>query len=325
MISKLQFYISNSTNPYHNLATEKFLFDNVADDCLILYLWQNQNTVVVGKNQNALTECKCSLLEKEGGFLARRLSGGGSVFHDLGNLNFTFLCKTENYDLTKQMQVIKEACALGGIFAEISGRNDILTDGRKFSGNAFYNSKGKSYHHGTILINADKEKLQRYLTPPKAKLQTKGVKSVKSRVINLSEINPALTVEDMKEYMLSAFEKVYALPIEEFKISDTEEIITLTKKYSAWEYLYAPSLPFTFSCDGNFPWGNIEIQLDVKNGIIQSAQIFTDAMEHTLSDMLKEVFSGCIFRIEEMEKSILSKISAPVSTDILKLLKDQEL
>jgi len=325
MISKLQFYISNSTNPYHNLATEKYLFDRVEETSCILYLWQNLNTVVIGKNQNALTECRCALLEKEGGFLARRLSGGGSVFHDLGNLNFTFLCSTENYDLTKQMQVIQEACALGGISAEISGRNDILADGRKFSGNAFYNSKGKSYHHGTILINADKEKLTKYLTPPKAKLQAKGVKSVKSRVINLSELNPSLTVETMKEYMLSAFEKVYALPVEKFRISDTKEIINLAKTYSSWEYLYAPSLPFTFSCEGTFSWGSITIQLDVKSGTIQSAQIYTDAMDHTLSDKLKEAFSGCIFRMEEIEKAILTKIPEPFSTDISNLLKSQEL
>ena len=325
MISKLYIYISDCHNPYTNLATEKHLLDMVRKDEIILYLWQNQNTVVIGKNQNALTECKCALLEKDGGHLARRLSGGGSVFHDLGNLNFTFLCTTENYNLAKQMQVIKEACALGGISAEISGRNDILANGRKFSGNAFYNSKGKSYHHGTILISADKEKLTKYLTPPKAKLQSKGVKSVKSRVVNLAEINPALTVDAMKKHMVCAFEKVYGLSSSPFAITDSSEISAIAEKYASWEYLFAPSLPFTFSCEGNFSWGNIEIQLDVKNGIIQSAQIFTDAMDHTISDKLKEVFSGCIFRMEEMEKALVTKISEPISTDILKLLKSLEL
>lgn len=325
MINKLQFYITDSVDPYINLATEKYLLDCVADDTVLLYLWQNQNTVVIGKNQNALAECKCALLEEDGGHLARRLSGGGSVFHDLGNLNFTFLCKTENYDLAKQMQVIREACLLAGISAEVSGRNDILANGRKFSGNAFYNSKGKSYHHGTILINADKEKLTKYLTPPKAKLQSKGVKSVKSRVINLSEINPSLTVETMRENMISAFKKVYALPVSEFGISDTEEITNLAKIYSSWEYLYAPSLPFTFSCEGTFSWGSITIQLDIKSGIIQSAQVFTDAMDHTLSDKLKDAFSGCIFRMQEMENAVLSKISGRVSKDIINILKNQEL
>lgn len=325
MINKLSFYISNCHNPYTNLATEKYLLDSVGNDEIILYLWQNQNTVVIGKNQNALTECKCALLEEDGGHLARRLSGGGSVFHDLGNLNFTFLCRTENYDLSKQMQVIKEACVLGGISAEISGRNDILADGRKFSGNAFYNSRGKSYHHGTILVNADKQKLGKYLTPPKAKLQSKGVKSVKSRVINLSEINPTLTIEMLKDYMLSAFGKVYGLSPSPFVIDDTAGISNLAEEYASWEYLYAPSLPFTFSCEGNFPWGNIELQLDVKEGKIQSAGVYTDALDHTLPDLLKDALKDCIFRMEEIEKSIIAKLPEPISTDIFSLLKSQEL
>lgn len=325
MVNKLSFYISDCLNPYTNLATEKYLLDSVGSGEIILYLWQNQNTVVIGKNQNALTECRCGLLEKDGGHLARRLSGGGSVFHDLGNLNFTFLCRSENYDLSKQMQVIKEACALGGISAEISGRNDILAYDRKFSGNAFYNSRGKSYHHGTILVNADKEKLGKYLTPPKAKLQSKGVKSVKSRVINLSEINPALSIEMMKDYMLSAFKKVYGLSPSPFVIADTPKISDLAEEYASWEYLYAPSLPFTFSCEGNFPWGNIELQLDVKGGKIQSVRVYTDALDHTLPDLLKNALRGCIFRMEEVEKAIITKIPAPVSGDISNLLKSQEL
>ncbi len=325
MINKLRFFIGSSHDPYYNLAVEKHLLDCVEKNEVILYLWQNQNTVVIGKNQNALTECKCALLQEDGGYLARRLSGGGSVFHDLGNLNFTFICATENYDLSRQMQVIKAACTLAGISAEISGRNDILADGRKFSGNAFYNSKGKSYHHGTILINADKEKLQRYLTPPKAKLRSKGVKSVKSRVINLSELNPSLSIELMKEYMISAFKKVYGLSPSPFTITDNAEISILAEKYASWEYLYAPSLPFTFSCEGNFPWGNIEIQLDIKSGIIQSVQVYTDAMDHTLPDILKDALSGCVFRMEELEKAIITKIPMPVSTDISNLLKSQEL
>ena len=188
MIKNLQFYVSHTVNPHLNLAIEKILFDAVDDETVILYLWQNQNTVVIGKNQNAFSECRTELLRQEGGTLARRLSGGGAVFHDLGNLNFTFICSTDNLDVAKNMEVIRRACLLSGITAELSGRNDILASGKKFSGNAFYNSKGRSYHHGTLLINADMEKLDRYLTPPKAKLETKGIKSVRTRVINLSEL-----------------------------------------------------------------------------------------------------------------------------------------
>lgn len=325
MINELRCYITDCLDPYQNLATEKYLLDNIPRHCCGMYLWQNQNTVVIGQNQNAWAECRCSLLQEEGGKLARRLSGGGSVFHDLGNLNFTFICSSENFDITRQMQTIQKACRLAGISAEISGRNDILADGRKFSGNAFYNSKGRSYHHGTLLISADIEKLERYLTPPKAKLDAKGVKSVKSRVVNLSELAPDLTCHSMKDYMISAFSEVYGLPVQLCKTPSTEETSQLAQKYASWEYLYGSPLPFTFSAEEHFPWGNIELKLDVKSGVIRSVQVYTDCMDWTLPDMLKEALSGSLFRLEEMEKAINSRLPANQAEDICALLKKQEI
>ena len=138
MITKIFIYNAQGTDPHENLAAEKVLMDALAPGEAMLYLWQNLNTVVIGKNQNAWLECRTSLLDEEGGKLARRLSGGGAVYHDLGNLNFTFLMCKEDYNLDKQVAVIQKACALAGIHAEKSGRNDLLADGRKFSGNAFY-------------------------------------------------------------------------------------------------------------------------------------------------------------------------------------------
>lgn len=323
MIEKIQFYISRDTDPYKNLATEKYLFDNCPQDTAILYLWQNLNTVVIGRNQNPWTECRCTLLEEEGGRLARRLSGGGAVFHDLGNLNFTFLCSDENYDLSRQLNVIREACLLAGIKTELSGRNDILADGRKFSGNAFYNSKGKSYHHGTILISADTEKLSRYLTPPKAKLEAKGVKSVVSRVINLSEINPALTCDKMSQYMLTAFEKVYSLPLKELPIGDTDTLLKLADKYSSWEYLFAPQPPFSVSCEGQFSFGHIELRLNVIKGIIESAQAYTDSMDWTLPDKIKEALTGCKFDSSSIKNALCRNLSDSLCQDILELLQKE--
>jgi lipoate-protein ligase A len=201
MINKIKLYESNSFDPYLNLATEQYLMETVEEDACILFLWQNQNTVVIGKNQNAWKECRTALLSEEGGFLARRLSGGGAVFHDLGNLNFTFLLPQSEYDLDRQFSVIAEAVSLLGLKGERSGRNDVLAEGRKFSGNAFYKNGRQAYHHGTLLIDVDMNKLGRYLNPSKAKLQAKGVDSVRSRVVNLKELSPAVTIESMKDAM----------------------------------------------------------------------------------------------------------------------------
>ena len=323
MIQKLNVYISSSLDPYKNLSTEHYLLSSVSDDTLNLYLWQNQNTVVIGRNQNAWAECRCAQLERDGGKLARRLSGGGAVYHDLGNLNFTFFCTTENFDVTRQMQVIKTACSLAGIKTEISGRNDILADGRKFSGNAFYNSKGKSYHHGTILINTDREKLTKYLTPPKAKLEAKGVKSVSSRIINLTELCPSLSVEDMKNYMITAFETVYGMNASVHKSIDNAQIALLTNEYGSWEYLYGKPLPFSISFEGQFSWGHIELQLEIKDGIVKSVMVFTDSMDWSLSSKIEKALSGTKFDFNAISDVLISAIPNDVTSDILNLFKNQ--
>ena len=142
MIRQLLTYRDGCTDPHRNLATEAYLTETVPEDTCILYLWQNRHTVVIGRNQNAWRECRPTLLEQEGGVLARRLSGGGAVYHDMGNLNFTFSLPTADYDLRRQQEVLVAACRRLGIPAECSGRNDILTGGRKFSGNSFYHTGG---------------------------------------------------------------------------------------------------------------------------------------------------------------------------------------
>ena len=320
MITKLHFFKSHSLNPYENLAIEKYLFDTLQENTFTLYLWQNENTVVIGKNQNAWQECNCTLLEKEGGFLARRMSGGGAVFHDTGNLNFTFLCHTQDYDLNKHMQIIKKARNLAGISAEVSGRNDILVNGRKFSGNAFYNSKGKSYHHGTILINSDAKKVGRYLTPNKEKLQSKGIKSVRSRIINLTEIAPSLTVEIMCDYIIKATELTYSLKCVRLESPPGSHIANLSKSYSDWSYIYGSTLPFTASCKGSFEWGSVQLKLEINEGIIEGVQVFTDCMDWTLSEKLTTALTNCKLTYKCIQEKLDRFLPIEFCEDILSLL-----
>ncbi|MBO4343206.1 MAG: lipoate--protein ligase [Clostridia bacterium] len=323
MINELRFYIGNGFDPYENLAVERFLFENAAEDCLTLYLWQNAKTVVIGRNQNPWTECRCALLEEEGGKLARRMSGGGAVFHDKGNLNFTFLCAESNFNVPRQMSVIKRACALAGIETELSGRNDILAQGRKFSGNAFYHSQNRAYHHGTILISADFELMQRYLTPPKAKLEAKGVKSVRSRVINLSELSENLTCESMKKYMVSAFEEVYGLKAQKVEISDAERIKNLANEYGSWDFLYGKTVPFTVSCEEKFAWGYVQLLLQVENGFIKSARLYTDAMDADVSETAENALLDRRLEENEVQNALKASLSAPFADDIFNLIKNQ--
>ena len=328
MVTKIFIYNAQGTDPHENLAAEKVLMDALAPGEAMLYLWQNLNTVVIGRNQNAWLECRTSLLEEEGGRLARRLSGGGAVYHDLGNLNFTFLMCREDYDLDKQVTVIQKACALAGIRAEKSGRNDLLADGRKFSGNAFYQDKTHAYHHGTLMVDVDKEKLGRYLSPPKAKLQAKGVSSVRSRVVNLKELCPALTIGGMRKNMSDAFQQVYGLTAEPFLLTDSmiAEISRLKEVYAGWDYLYGAPLAFTFSCEEKFDWGYVGLQLEAKNGIIQKVGINTDAMDWTLPDAIVKAWTGCRFDTESMVYALQQAfLPADVCEDLCCLIRKQVL
>ena len=318
--------MGDSDNAWHNLAVEALLFETLGKSDRVLYLWQNRNTVVIGRHQNAWKECRVSVLEAEGGHLARRLSGGGAVFHDLGNLNFTFLMREEDYDLDRQLTVVETACRSLGLQAERSGRNDVLVDGRKFSGNAFYHSRGRAYHHGTLLVDTDGEKLARYLSPSKAKLQAKGVDSVRSRVVNLIQLVPDLTCETMARAMEQAFETVYGLPVEPLSVDglDRERVAQLRARNAGADWLFGPRLPLSMECEGRFDWGGVQLQLQVESGTVTAAKVYTDAMQWQLSEQLERALTGSAFSLHAMCERI-RKAGVDHAEDICALLTEQDL
>ena len=325
MLKTVKIFEATGTDPYENLAIEQYLLESLPQGEGVLYLWQNKNTVVIGKNQNAWAECRVSLLEEEGGKLARRLSGGGAVFHDLGNLNFTFIFRDEDYDLDKQLSVIIKACALAGIHAEKSGRNDLLAQGRKFSGNAFYHCKDKSYHHGTLLISSDMDKLQRYLSPPKAKLQSKGVSSVRSRVVNLSELAPTLTCEAMKCHMKEAFGVVYGLEPQICTLDDAGRVDALRRENGSWDHLFGSSLPFSFQTEGYFSWGFIQLQLQAAKGTIEAVKVYTDAMDWTTAQTIEQALTGCKFKKAPLITALFQALPQHQAKDVAGLLESSSL
>ena len=328
MITQLRIFESQGFDPYSNLALEHHLMNTTQPGTCVLYLWQNQNTVVIGKNQNAWLECRTTLLEQEGGVLARRLSGGGAVFHDLGNLNFTFIMCKEDYCLDKQLSVIQKACSFAGIPVEKSGRNDLLAEGRKFSGNAFYQNRTHAYHHGTLMVNVDRDKLSRYLSPPKAKLEAKGITSVRSRVVNLTELAPELTIAAMKQYMKDAFCSVYGMEASPIQLNqqDLDTVGELRRQYSSWEYLFGAPLPFTFQCEAHFPWGHIQLQLDAKEGLITAVRVYSDSMDWTLPGTIEKVLIGCRFETTAMQQALSrADLSENICADLQQMLAEQSL
>ncbi len=319
-------FISTSYDPWYNLALEEYLLDNVQKGEVYLYLWQNQNTVVIGRNQNPWQECKCKELEDQGGKLARRLSGGGAVYHDLGNLNFTFIMEKKNYNLQKQLDVIIQALKKLGIEAEFSGRNDILVDGKKFSGNAYYYRELVAYHHGTLLVDVDFAKLGKFLQVSKEKIESKGIKSVQARVINLKEINPDITIEEIKQCLIDSFLELYGGTGERIQLEENEEVTKYQEKYGSWEWRYGQTPKFDLTLNNRFPWGGVEIGLQLRNANIVAANIYSDSLEPDIIEKVAETLTGAKLEVKQLVEKIkaietISEKEAEIIADISEWIK----
>lgn len=232
-----KYLISDSTDPYHNLALEQLLFDYCEQGSVILYLWQNDNTIVIGKNQEPYSECRVNEFLQDNGKLARRRSGGGAVFHDLGNLNFSIICHISCSEKADYRDIIIGALHSLGINAEYNGRNDIMLDNRKFSGNANYSDGQILCQHGTVLIASDIEKMTRYLTPDEKKLERNAVKSVSARVTNLSEIYPDISVNGVRQAMI-AYTNAVKLEVD----VGNDKLSALTEHYASHDWIYGGAL-----------------------------------------------------------------------------------
>ncbi|MBR3015589.1 MAG: lipoate--protein ligase [Clostridia bacterium] len=297
MISRIKYFIARDTDPYRNIAFEKYLTLNAAEGECVLFLWQNQRTVVIGRNQNAWEECRIKALQEDGGHLARRLSGGGAVYHDLGNLNFSFAARKADYDTAKQSEVILRAVRKLGIPAERTGRNDLTADGRKFSGTAFYETRGCCCHHGTVMMDVDTKAMERYLNVSPAKLYSKGVLSVHARVVNLKEYCPDICTEILRATMLQSFSEVYGLPVEGLLLDcQADEAIGKEAESLALEsWLFPPRIPFTAEASRRFAWGGIRVCLNVKQNRVETADCWSDAMDGQLICAVRDALPGCAY------------------------------
>ncbi len=225
-----EYIISKCVDPFRNLATEQILMRH-ADDRCFLFLWQNENTIVVGRNQNIESECKVDEFLRQGGRIARRKSGGGAVYHDLGNLNFSVICRLEDKEKFSYQNIVKDALIQFDIKPIFNGRNDLLINNCKFSGNAMYIEKDIICQHGTILISTDIDKMCYFLTPDISKLRRNHVKSIYSRVINLSTIYPNITVKNMTQAMIEAIDAKQSKLIIDKTIVDEEESLLKSEKW----------------------------------------------------------------------------------------------
>lgn len=235
---------SHSFNPYYNLAAEELMMENMRrePDAVLLYLWQNERSVVIGRNQDPFVECDVDRMHQDGVHVVRRKSGGGAVYHDLGNLNYTFIAPEPLADKGKWNRIV--CCAVGryGLEASVSGRNDLVIDGKKFSGSAFQKKEGIVLQHGTLMVDVDLDAVRSYLRPSRSKLQKHGIRSVEQRVRNLRSMDDAVSIEGLKENMREEFRIAYPseglirLTIETW--TDRDMLERKRKEYASEEFLY---------------------------------------------------------------------------------------
>lgn len=277
----MRYIINRSTNPYFNLALDEYAMKHVNIDEDFFFLWQNEPSVIIGNNQNTAEEVNQTFIDENNIKVARRVSGGGAVYHDLGNLNFTFIINVDDpgeVNYKKYVQPIIDALKEMGVEAKASGRNDILIDGLKISGNAQRMANGKLMHHGTLLYDVNIENMVKALNVAPDKIISKGVKSVRSRVTNIKEHLPNSTdifdFWDSLQYYLSNQGKDKEIVLSDDDIAKIE--MEAINKFSTWDWIYGKSPEFNLENVKRFAGGKLEIKMNVDSGHIKEIRFMGD-------------------------------------------------
>lgn len=295
----MKYIESNSTDPYFNLALEEYVFDRLPKDESYFMLWQNANTIVIGKYQNALEEVNQTVVDERGIKVARRLSGGGAVYHDMGNLNFTFIVdqkdvKGMNFKIF--VEPVVETLKGFGVAAEFTGRNDIVIDGMKISGNSQYVKKHRVMHHGCIMLDSDLEKVADALNVKAAKFKSKNSKSVRSRVTTINAHAPRKI--SMEEFKTALKEHILGNDgVEPYELTeeDLREIKRLRdEKYSTWAWNYGQAVQYEMTREEKFDAGLVTVNMTAKDGRIVDIKFFGDFFGNGEIEDLEKALQGVI-------------------------------
>jgi lipoate-protein ligase A len=311
----MKFIENTSIDPHYNLAFEEYIFKYLKEDEDFVLLWRNGPSIIVGKNQNTVEEINMEFVKENNINVVRRVTGGGAVYHDLGNLNFSFIAKADSNEKidfkTYNVPIIKALEKLG-VKCELSGRNDLVIDGKKFSGIAQSITKGKVLNHGTLLFDSKLETLSKALNVKRDKIESKGIKSVESRVTNIKAyVKEDADVLEFKNLLLTNIFEYFNEPIETYELSqeDRENIQRMVdERYGTWEWNYGRSPKFNYKGYKRFAGGCVEARLQVENGLVDNCKIYGDFFAKGDISVLEDRLKGIKYDFDEVSKS-LSDIS----------------
>ncbi len=295
------FFENNGTDPFFNLAMEEVLLRDTSLDEPVFLLWQNRPVVVVGRHQNTIEEINRRVVTEQDIHIVRRLTGGGAVYHDWGNLNYSFILPDHGiaFDFARFSRPVIAALARMGVKAQLSGRNDLEIDGKKCSGAAQARIGGRLLHHGTLLFNSDLDMLSRVLNVLPAKIESKAVVSVRGRVTNIIDCLPVNTCSSIESFKQVVFEEIASagsMSVKEFDDKTLEKITLLRdNKYVTWDWNFGHSPPCNFRFFRRFDWGCVDARLSVRGGKIESCCFYGDFFAGSDFDFLVQRMTGIRF------------------------------
>lgn len=297
---------TENLDPWRNLALEELCLDRVGQGGRILFLWQSADTVVIGKNQNPWLECSLTAMEKGGAKLARRLSGGGAVFHDAGNLNYAFLMPRREYKDRTIFNIVIKALKRFGVQAGLMGKSSLAVNGRKISGNAFCYRRENVLHHGTLLLSTDLEKMGRYLASTHRQIRSRAISSNPAPVANLQEMASAITVPQMAVVLAETAAAEWGQQImwggEE--MFDPKVLEPVQKKYASWEWLFGMTPQFEVEMKWRFNWGEARVGLLVEKAVIRKSEVDLQGDYQRIAPVLGQVLAGTRFAEEDIVKCL---------------------
>ena len=305
----------NTTDPHLNLALEEYLLRHVqlAEPLLLLYV--NEPAVIVGRNQNTAEEIDPDYVAAQGIHVVRRLSGGGAVYHDLGNLNFSFITPDKQHllDFKRFTEPVIRVLGHLGVKAEFRGKSDIFAAGKKISGNAQYSTAGRMLSHGTLLFDSDLEALLKALNPRQVRIESRAVQSVRSRVVNIRELLPEpMTMAEFKAALLRGLFEAQPVPNHDLSPGDWEKIDQIaTERYRQWEWNYGRSPKFSVQKSIRLPAGQLEARIEVQRGRIETVDIDGDFSGRVDVAVLAQGLTGTAYNRPALAAALTAMNQAP--------------